>query len=45
MGLTIILAVALLPRGLIGLPDAWRARLVGRPSRRAETTEAGHGLA
>jgi branched-chain amino acid transport system permease protein len=44
-GLTIILAVALLPRGLIGLPDAWRARLVGRPSRRAETTEAGHELA
>lgn len=45
MGVTIILAVALLPRGLIGLPDAWRARLVGRPSRRAETTEAGHELA
>jgi branched-chain amino acid transport system permease protein len=38
MGITIILAVALLPRGLVGLPDAWRARLVGRPSRRAETT-------
>lgn len=45
MGVTIILAVALLPRGLIGLPDAWRTRLVGRPSRRAETTEAGHELA
>ena len=45
MGVTIILAVALLPRGLIGVPDAWRERLVGRPSRRAETTEAGHELA
>ncbi|HSW03495.1 branched-chain amino acid ABC transporter permease [Aquabacterium sp.] len=36
LGLTIILSVALLPRGLVGLPGQWRERLVGRTSRRAE---------
>ncbi len=36
LGLTIILSVALLPRGLVGLPAQWRARLMGRASRRAE---------
>ena len=42
LGLTIIISVALLPRGLVGLPGQWRERLVGRPSRRAETVaEAG----
>ena len=37
LGLTIILAVALLPRGLVGLPGELRARLLGRVSRRAES--------
>ncbi len=36
LGLTIIVSVALLPRGLVGLPGQWRDRLVGRASRRAE---------
>ena len=45
MGLTIILAVALLPRGLIGLPELWRERLFGRRSRRAHSTETDHELA
>jgi branched-chain amino acid transport system permease protein len=36
LGLTIIISVALLPRGLVGLPGQWRDRLVGRTSRRAE---------
>ncbi|MFY8082689.1 MAG: branched-chain amino acid ABC transporter permease [Rubrivivax sp.] len=39
LGLTIIASVALLPRGLVGVPQQLRERLVGRPSRRAETTE------
>ena len=30
LGLTIIASVALLPRGLVGLPSQWRARLTGR---------------
>jgi branched-chain amino acid transport system permease protein len=30
LGLTIIACVAALPNGLVGLPAAWRARLVGR---------------
>jgi branched-chain amino acid transport system permease protein len=38
MGLTIIVSVALLPRGLVGVPAWFRARLVGRRSRRAETS-------
>jgi branched-chain amino acid transport system permease protein len=46
LGLTIIVSVALLPKGLVGLPALWRDRLVGQPSRRAEgavaeTEEAG----
>jgi branched-chain amino acid transport system permease protein len=40
LGLTIIASVALLPRGLVGVPGQIRDRLVGRPSRRAETAEA-----
>ncbi len=32
LGLTIIASVALLPRGLVGLPGQWRARLLGRQS-------------
>jgi branched-chain amino acid transport system permease protein len=43
LGLTIIISVALLPKGLVGLPGQWRERLVGRTSRRAEALgEAGH---
>ena len=36
MGLTIIASVALLPRGLVGIPGQLAARLAGRASRRAE---------
>ena len=36
LGLAIIASVALLPRGLAGLPGQWRERLLGRASRRAE---------
>jgi branched-chain amino acid transport system permease protein len=36
LGLTIIVSVALLPKGLVGVPALWRSRLVGRTSRRAE---------
>ena len=43
MGLTIITAVAVLPRGLVGLPEQWANRLLGRASRRAETSEAVDG--
>ncbi len=32
LGLTIIAAVALLPRGLVGLPRQWREALIGRTS-------------
>jgi branched-chain amino acid transport system permease protein len=39
LGITIILSVALLPRGLVGVPGQLRERLLGRRSRRAETTE------
>ena len=39
LGLTIIASVALLPRGLVGLPGQWRDRLVGRGARRAESIE------
>jgi len=31
LGLTIIISVALLPKGLVGLPGLWRGRRVGRP--------------
>ncbi len=34
LGLTIIASVALLPRGLVGLPGQWRERLEGKASRR-----------
>jgi branched-chain amino acid transport system permease protein len=40
LGLTIIASVALLPKGLVGLPGQWRERLLGRASRRAEVSEA-----
>ena len=45
LGLTIIASVALLPRGLVGVPGQWRDRLVGRSSRRAETMEGHDELA
>jgi len=39
LGLTIIASVALLPRGLVGLPQRWREALVGRsPRGSAEAT-------
>jgi branched-chain amino acid transport system permease protein len=37
LGLTIIASVALLPRGLVGMPAQWRARLAGRVQGRAAT--------
>ncbi len=37
LGLTIIASVALLPKGLVGLPQQWRDRLVGRAARRGGT--------
>ncbi|GAP36958.1 branched-chain amino acid ABC transporter permease [Piscinibacter sakaiensis] len=37
LGLTIILCVALLPRGLVGVPQRLRERLVGRPGGRRST--------
>ena len=40
LGVVIIASVALLPRGLVGVPSQVRERLVGRASRRAETLEA-----
>jgi branched-chain amino acid transport system permease protein len=39
LGIAIIASVALLPRGLVGLPGQWRKRLVGRASRRADVGE------
>jgi branched-chain amino acid transport system permease protein len=44
LGLAIIASVALLPRGLVGLPGQWRERLVGRLSgeRNTSTAEAPH---
>ncbi len=36
LGLTIIATVALLPKGLVGLPGQWRARLLGRERTAAE---------
>ena len=38
LGITIILSVALLPKGLVGLPQQWRDRLVGRASRKQEAS-------
>jgi branched-chain amino acid transport system permease protein len=40
LGLTIIASVALLPRGLVGVPRQWQERLLGRASRRAEAAAA-----
>jgi len=40
LGLTIIASVALLPKGLVGLPAQWRERLLGRASRRTAPAEA-----
>ena len=42
LGLTIIASVALLPRGLVGVPGQIRERLMGRSSRRAESSEVSH---
>jgi branched-chain amino acid transport system permease protein len=44
LGLSIITSVALLPGGLIGLPQQWRAKLVGQrpPLFELDTTEAPH---
>ena len=39
LGITIILSVALLPRGLVGLPGQWRDRLVGRSARGRQAAE------
>ena len=36
LGLAIILCVAFMPRGLVGMPGQLRDRLMGRPSRRAQ---------
>jgi branched-chain amino acid transport system permease protein len=41
LGLTIILSVALLPKGLVGLPEAIRQRLSGSRARRAEEPQRG----
>jgi len=40
LGLTIIASVALLPKGLVGLPAQWRERLMGRAARSAEAAQA-----
>ena len=45
LGLAIIASVALLPRGLVGLPAQWSERLLGRASRRAEAAEAAEAAA
>jgi branched-chain amino acid transport system permease protein len=42
LGMSIIISVALLPRGLVGVPGQIRERLMGKSSRRAETSEASH---
>ena len=39
LGLTIILSVALLPRGLVGLPGQWRDKLLGRSARGRQAAE------
>jgi branched-chain amino acid transport system permease protein len=44
LGLTIIISVALLPKGLVGMPAVLRARLAGSGTRRAEEPRgAQHG--
>ena len=40
LGLTIIASVALLPKGLVGLPAQWRERLLGRAARGADAGPA-----
>lgn len=40
LGLTIIASVALLPRGLVGLPGVWKQRLAGRDGARGSAAEA-----
>ena len=40
LGLSIIASVALLPRGLVGLPGQWRQRLLGRAGAPRAATEA-----
>ncbi len=40
LGLTIIASVALLPRGLVGLPGQWRDRLMGRAGAGHAATQA-----
>ena len=42
LGLTIILSVALLPKGLVGLPGQWRDRLLGRGARASRAAGGGH---
>ena len=39
LGLAIIVSVALLPKGLVGIPGQWRDRLVGRAARRSSSVE------
>ena len=39
LGLTIIASVALMPRGLVGLPAQWRERLLGRAGARGAAAE------
>lgn len=43
LGLTIIVSVALLPKGLVGVPAVLRRRLTGAPSRRGEAVPAEGG--
>lgn len=43
LGLAIIASVAMLPRGLVGLPGQWRERRDGRASRRADVAEVAAG--
>ena len=41
LGITIILSVALMPKGLVGVPAQWRDRLVGRGARARQAPGAG----
>ncbi len=43
LGLTIIASVALLPRGLVGLPALWRDRLTGKAHRQAAAAAGATG--
>ncbi len=42
LGITIILSVALLPRGLVGVPGQWRDRLLGRNARAGQAPGGRH---